>query len=250
MKSKSNNPHTPSVLGVIPARGGSKRLPRKNIKSLLGKPLIAYTIEAAQKADCLTDFVVSSEDEEILSVARKYGGPTPFVRPESLSGDEVRNIDTVMHAMNFMEKRAGKNYDILVLLQPTCPIRDASHINKAVTELWASDQHSAVSVKGPYKKRDPILKRINDDVLEPYCKGSTLEDNHPFYLYNASIYAVKRDYFVKEKKLISHSQVPVIMDAFHSVEYPTSGRLIQVRLRGYARRRDQPAKNQHQCVGG
>ena len=123
--------------------------------------------------------------------------------------------------MNFMEKKKGKIYDILVLLQPTCPIRDASHINQAVTELWASDQHSAVSVKGPFKKRDPILKKIKDGVLEPYCDGFTLEDNHPFYLYNASIYAVKRDYFVREKKLISPKQVPVIMDTFHSIDVDT-----------------------------
>ncbi len=221
MNNQSNKFSIPRVLGVIPARGGSKRLPRKNIRSLLGKPLIAYTIEAAQKANCLTDFVVSSEDEEILEVARKYGGPTPFVRPESLAGDKVRNIDTVDHAMKFMEEQEGKHYDILVLLQPTCPIRDATHIDQAVTDLWASDLYSAVSVKGPFKKRDPILKRINDGVLKPYCEGFTLEDNHPFYLYNASIYAVKRDYFVREKKLISHNQVPVHMDTFYSIDIDT-----------------------------
>jgi CMP-N-acetylneuraminic acid synthetase len=212
---------SPRVLGVIPARGGSKRLPRKNIKSLKGHPLIAYTIMAAQKASLLTDYLVSSEDEEIVEVARSYGAPTPFIRPPYLATDSVRNIDVVMHAMEYMEKLNGLKYDILILLQPTCPIRNPDHIDKAVTLLSESSLDTVVSIKGPYKKRDPILKRIRNGILEAYCDNEDPAEIEPFYLYNASIYGVKRDYFVRENKLISTKQVPLIMDEYHSIDIDT-----------------------------
>lgn len=211
----------PRVLGVIPARGGSKRLPRKNIMVLAGKPLIAWTIEAAAGARTLTDWLVTTEDDEILEVARKWGAPVPFKRPDELAGDKVRNIDTVMHAMEFMERATGKPYDIMVLLQPTCPIRDPEHIDEAVTRLWASDLDTAVSVKGPYKKRDPILKAVRDGVLEDYHPIADPAEVEPFYMYNASIYAIKRPWFVRERKHISPRQVPIFMDEYHSTDIDT-----------------------------
>lgn len=210
------------VLGVIPARGGSKRLPKKNIKKLYGQPLIAYTIQAAQKASLLTDFLVSSEDDEILAIARLYGAPTPFKRPGQLATDTVRNIDVVAHAMHYMEKRHQCVYDILILLQPTCPIRNSAHIDAAIKLLAESDLETVVSVKGPYKKRDPILKRIKNGVLEAYCPNENPAEIEPFYLYNASIYGVKRSYFVKENKLISDRQIPLVMDQFHSIDIDTA----------------------------
>lgn len=211
----------PRVLGVIPARGGSKRLPRKNVKSLCGKPLLAWTIEAAARAGSLTDWLVTSEDSEILAVARQYGAPTPFVRPPELAGDKVRNIDTVRHAMEFMEQATGRPYDILVLLQPTCPVRDPAHIEEAVSRLWASGLDSAASVKGPYKKRDPILKAIRGGALEDYCPVPDRADPEAFYLYNAALYAVRRQWFVEHSSFISPRQVPVIMDQFHSIDIDT-----------------------------
>jgi CMP-N,N'-diacetyllegionaminic acid synthase len=209
---------TPKVLGVIPARGNSKRLPRKNIKILCGKPLIAYTIEAAKKSKYLTDFLVTTEDEEIFNVANEYGAPTPFIRPQHLSGDEVRNIDTVDHALKYMEEKRGFQYDVIVLLQPTCPIRDSKHIDAAVTKLWNSDFETAVSVKGPYKKRDPILKALRKGVIEDYFPVEDIDNVEPFYLYNASIYAVKRAYFINSHKFISPKQIPIEMDVFHSTD--------------------------------
>ena len=211
----------PKALGVIPARGGSKRLPGKNIRMLAGKPLIAYTIEAAQKAKRLTDYLLSSEDEEIIKMARQYNAPVPFIRPAELSTDEVRNIDVVQHALEFMENKKRCTYDILVLLQPTCPIRDPEHINQAVTMLHNSELDSAVSIKGPYKKRDPILKAIRNGSLEDYIPVEDEKSIEPFYLYNASLYAVKRNYFVKNKKFISPKQIPLIMDPFHSIDIDT-----------------------------
>jgi CMP-N-acetylneuraminic acid synthetase len=214
----STSPETPRALGVIPGRGGSKRLPRKNVLPVGGHPLIAHTIMAAKETTALTDWLVSSEDDEILSIAREYGAPVPFVRPAELSGDEIRNIDVVAHALAFMEDRKGKEYDMVVLLQPTCPVRDPAHIDAAVKLLHESELDTLASVKGPFKKRDPILKAIRGGVLEPYGAEEALE---PFYLYNASIYAAKREYFLREKKLVSSRQAPLPMDDMHSIDVDT-----------------------------
>ena len=211
----------PKVLGVIPARGASKRLPNKNIRMLAGKPLIAWTIETAQKAKKLTDYLVSSDSLLILDVAKNYNAPVPFTRPAELATDTVRNIEVVAHALKFMEAQNQIIYDIIILLQRTSPIRNPVHIDKAVDMLWESDLDSVVSVKGPFKKRDPILKAIRNGVLEDYCPVDNPADTEPFYLYNAALYGVKRDYFIKYKKLISPRQVPLIMDPFYSVDVDT-----------------------------
>jgi len=211
----------PKVLGVIPARGSSKRFPNKNIRMLAGKPLIAWTIEAAQKAERLTDYLVSSDALLILDVARNYGAPVPFTRPSELATDTVRNIEVVAHALKFMEAKKQIVYDIIVLLQPTSPIRNPVHIDKAVDMLWQSDLDSVVSIKGPYKKRDPILKAIRNGVLEDYCPVDDPADTVPFYLYNAALYGVKRNYFAQHNKLISPRQVPLMMDPIYSVDVDT-----------------------------
>lgn len=188
---------------------------------LAGKPLVAWTIEAAKKAKRLTDWLVSSDGSLIIDVAKKYGAPVPFVRPAELATDTVRNIAVVGHALKFMEEKRQLTYDIIVLLQPTSPIRDPDHIDLAVDKLWESDLNSAVSLKGPFKKRDPILKAIRNGVLEDYCSVDDPTDTEPFYLYNAALYAVKRDYFIKHNKLISPRQIPIIMDSIYSVDVDT-----------------------------
>ncbi|MDP7168565.1 MAG: acylneuraminate cytidylyltransferase family protein [Nitrospinota bacterium] len=219
---------TPRSLGVIPARGGSKRLPRKNVLSVGGKPLIAHTIEAALQAKNLTDFLVTTEDDEILKVAQDFGAPTPFKRSPHLSGDNVRNNETIEHALLFMEEKTGERYDIVVLLQPTVPIRSGEHIDQAVKLLWESDLPALASVKGPFKKRDPVLKRLRDNVLEPYRDESEGDSREAFYIYNASIYAIKRDYFLREKKFVSDKQVPLIMDEYHSADIDTESDVLVV----------------------
>jgi len=217
----NNSVKPPKVLGVIPARGSSKRFPNKNIRMLAGKPLIAWTIEAAQKAKRLTDYLVTSDALLIMDVAKNYGAPVPFTRPSELATDTVRNIEVVAHALKFMEAKKQIVYDIIMLLQPTSPIRNPVHIDKAVKMLWESDLDSVVSIKGPFKKRDPILKAIRNGVLEDYCPVRDPADTEPFYLYNAALYGVKRDYFTKHNKMISPRQVPLMMDPIYSVDVDT-----------------------------
>ena len=208
----------PKVLAVIPARGGSKRLPRKNVRPLAGHPLIAYTIKAAQDATRLTDWLVSTDDNEIAEVARRYGAPVPFMRSAELAGDKDRNAAVVRCAMEFMEAERGYQYDILLLLQPTCPIRDPKHIDEAVERLWASELETLASVKGPIYKRDPYVKAVRNGILVPYNPAEDEEDWEPCYTYNASIYAMKRDFLVREMKFVSQRSVPLLMDRFHSTD--------------------------------
>ncbi len=135
-----------NILGVIPARGGSKSVPRKNIALVHGKPLIAYTIEAAQHSRLLTHFLVSSDDPEIIAVARKYGAPVPFVRPAELATDIAPTLPVVQHAVGEMERMHGITYDFVVLLQPTTPLRLPEDIDAALEKLVATGANSVISV--------------------------------------------------------------------------------------------------------
>lgn len=208
----------PRVLAVIPARGGSKRFPRKNVYPLRGHPLIAYTIKAAADATKLTDWLVSTDDAEIAETAQSYGAPVPFIRPANLAGDKDRNNVVVRHAMEFMEAQTGQRYDILVLLQPTCPIRSAAHIDQAIDLLWASPLDTLASVSGPIKKRDPNIKAIRNSELVPYNQSEDGSNWDAGYIYNAAIYAMKRDFFLREMSFVSQRSVPLMMDRFHSAD--------------------------------
>lgn len=133
------------ILGLITARGGSKGVPGKNTKLLGGKPLIAYTIEAALQSKLLTDWVVSTDCEKIADVALGFGANVPFVRPSELANDSSKSIDVVIHAIQEMEKQ-GKTYDAVVLLQPTSPFRPVGFIDKAIEIFIEKKCDALVSV--------------------------------------------------------------------------------------------------------
>jgi CMP-N,N'-diacetyllegionaminic acid synthase len=132
-------------LAIIPARGGSKRLPRKNLMPLNGKPLIAYTIEAALESGVFERVCVSTEDEEIAEVARKYGAEVPFMRPAALASDSATNVQVCLHALDFY-KEHEQLYKLYYLLQPTSPLRTPEDITQALALLGNSDADSVVSV--------------------------------------------------------------------------------------------------------
>jgi CMP-N-acetylneuraminic acid synthetase len=213
MRSNERSIESSRVLAVIPARGGSKRLPRKNIKKLLGRPLIDYTIKAAEKANLLTDVIFSTDDEEIRDIALECGAYSPILRPPELSGDHVRNSATMIHCLNYMENLTGKEYDCIVLLQPTSPLRDQFHIDEAVEKFITSDATSLAAVKGPYKKRDINLKRINGSKLE-----NLIENNEEYYIYNASLYIVTRDWLLEKERFTSEDEIPYVMDDISSID--------------------------------
>lgn len=135
-----------SILAVIPARGGSKGVPRKNVRLLAGKPLIAWTIEAALRSQYIDRVVLSSDDQEIIAVARDLGCEVPFVRPAALSGDDAPGIAPVLHALDEIS-----GYDLMVLLQPTSPLRSTEDIDGAIAFCHQRHAPCCVSVSPPGK---------------------------------------------------------------------------------------------------
>jgi N-acylneuraminate cytidylyltransferase len=133
------------ILAIIPARGGSKGVPRKNIKDLGGKPLLAYTVEAAKKSKLIDRLIVSSEDEEIIEVAKSLGVEVPFKRPVQLAQDQSGSIGVVQHAVEWLERK-GDVYDAILLLQVTSPFREEGFIDKAIQKFNKSGADALVSV--------------------------------------------------------------------------------------------------------
>ena len=149
------------IVGLIPARGGSKGIPRKNLEPLGGRPLIAWTIEAARASSRVTRTVVSTDSPEIAQVAREHGAETPFVRPPELAGDDTPMRDVVLHALDELG-----GCDVLVLLQPTSPLRRARHVDEAVEALVASGADCVVSVvEVPHRYRPDSLMALVDGRL-------------------------------------------------------------------------------------
>ncbi|HET7361704.1 MAG TPA: acylneuraminate cytidylyltransferase family protein [Salinimicrobium sp.] len=134
------------ILGLVPARGGSKGIPGKNIKLLGGKPLLQYTVEMAGKSRKLSKLILSSEDEKIIALAKKMGLEVPFVRPENLALDASTSLEVVRYALNFFSEK-GENFDAVCLLQPTTPFRQPNLIDDAITKFQKGDYDSLISVR-------------------------------------------------------------------------------------------------------
>ncbi|HBE89873.1 MAG: hypothetical protein A3E37_00635 [Candidatus Andersenbacteria bacterium RIFCSPHIGHO2_12_FULL_46_9] len=206
-----------SVLGIVPAREGSKGIKHKNVTPLNGKPLLAYTLEAIQHARHKFDYIVSTDDEKIRNVALEYGGNVPYLRPKELARDDT-NIRAVIEDIL---KKAEKTYDYILLLQPTTPLRISADIDAALNLA--------------------IKYRVNS-----VCSFARVESYHPWYMYyladgdklqqvvptqagkprqefpatlwrNGAIYLVKTEYLLKEKKFVSKDCRPYIMPLDRSV---------------------------------
>ncbi len=178
------------VLAIIPARGGSKGIPKKNIKAVSGKPMINYTIEAAKECEYIDKVIVSTDDEEIAEVSMKAGAIVPFLRPDELASDEAKTIDVVMHAVEFYERKAER-YDIIVLLQPTSPLRNSEDIQKALEYYIRKGEKSLVSVSEVTE--NPILMRQfgeNNELTKLVDEDSTVrrQDMEKYYKVNGAIY--------------------------------------------------------------
>ncbi|MFA6356746.1 MAG: acylneuraminate cytidylyltransferase family protein [Candidatus Omnitrophota bacterium] len=159
------------ILALVPARGGSKGLPGKNIRMLSGKPLIAWSIEQALASRYIDRVVVSTESKEIAAAAKKYGAPVPFMRPDELATDKASSIGVILHALGYFSAR-GEEYDYLVLLEPTSPLRAAGDLDSAIKKLVdnSSRADSLVSV-GEIRLESPfIAKTITGGYVAPLIK--------------------------------------------------------------------------------
>ncbi|WP_366669262.1 acylneuraminate cytidylyltransferase family protein [Lysinibacillus fusiformis] len=199
----------PKILAIIPARGGSKGLPRKNILYLNGKPLISWTIESALKSKYISECILSSDDVEIIKIAKKWGCTVPFTRPSYLAQDNSTSIDVVLHALEYY-----KEYDYVLLLQPTSPLRTVEDIDSCIEYVLKNNIEICVSVcesdKSPY-----WMYCIEDEKLIPIIQNEEMilrrQELPVSYVLNGAIYIAKIEQFLKEKTFFTQNTYSFIM---------------------------------------
>ncbi|EQA61150.1 acylneuraminate cytidylyltransferase family protein [Leptospira alexanderi] len=204
------------ILGLIPARGGSKGIPRKNIKFIAGKPLIVWTIEAALKSKYLASIVVSTDDSEIAEVAKQTGASVPFLRPSELATDYSSGIDPVLHALDNLPE-----FDYIMLLQPTSPLRTSMDIDDCIEFAMKRKTNSVVSVCET--QENPFWMFCLDDSLR-MTKLLNVEDvkrrqdSPKIFSLNGSIYLSEVNYFREKKKFITEDTLAYLMSKESSID--------------------------------
>ncbi|QBJ61965.1 acylneuraminate cytidylyltransferase family protein [Pseudoalteromonas sp. DL-6] len=213
-----------TILAIIPARGGSKRLPGKNILPLAGKPMINWSIEAAKNVPSIARVVVSTDCETIANTAKAAGGEVPFLRPASLSSDTSSSVDVVRHTLEYF-KGIGENFDYVLLLQPTSPLRTAAHIQGAIDLLATKKADSVISVCEC--EHSPLWTNTLDDSLSlenfipKNVNNMRSQDLPQYYRLNGAIYLTKVEQLLHEGVLMSGSSVAFKMDSHSSIDIDT-----------------------------
>jgi N-acylneuraminate cytidylyltransferase len=209
-----------NTLVIIPARGGSKGIPHKNIKLLNGKPLIHYTIDVARKIVSDDKICVSTDDSDIIKCVEEYGLKVPFVRPAELATDNAGTYEVLLHALSFYEQK-GICFDNIILLQNTSPFRTAEHVKEAL-ELYSSDIDMVVSVKETAS--NPYYNCFEEDtkgflqISKGNGKFTRRQDVPKAYEYNGAIYIINPK-SLKEKPLGRFTKrIKYVMDDLHSVD--------------------------------
>jgi CMP-N,N'-diacetyllegionaminic acid synthase len=192
-----------TILAIIPARGGSKGVPRKNIRLLAGKPLIAWTIAEAKKSKYIDRLILSSEDDEIIEVARDFGCEIPFKRPVELAQDDTPGIEPVIHAINTL----GEKYDFVVLLQPTSPLRTVEDIDGCVQHCIMTESPACVSLtevqQSPY-----WMYNLDDDMkLKSFVQNGEIinrrQDLPKVYVLNGAVYVAESGFIMEHKSFLT-----------------------------------------------
>jgi len=212
-----------TILGLIPARGGSKGLPRKNIKPVSGKPLIAWTIEQALASKFLDRVVVSTDDKEIAEVSKKYGAEVPFMRPKELATDKSKGIDVVLHTIDWLKENDNrKQCDLLMLLQPTSPLRKSEDIDKAIELLFLKEAKAIVSVceVGHHPLWANTLPE--DGCMKDFIRQEIINKNRQelpvFYRLNGAIYLAYCNYVKQCRSFIGKDTFAYIMPRERSID--------------------------------
>lgn len=164
-------------IALIPARGGSKRLPRKNIKKLNGKPLIAYTIDVCLNTKGINRVIVSTDDLEIASIAKEYGAEVPFMRPDSLAADNVGDRDVMLHLINWLIENENYRFDNLIYLRPTSPFKTVNMLNEALEKIQNTKYSGIRSVTMAEGVFHPYwMFKNNNDILKAFVDGVQIEN--------------------------------------------------------------------------
>lgn len=191
------------VLAVIPARGGSKGLPGKNIRPLCGMPVIAWSIEKARKSRYLDAILVSTDSAEIADVARRYGAAVPFLRPAEFATDHASPYDVLRHAFDYYRRVDGAEFDYVVLLEPTSPLREDDDVDRMLEALdGRADEFDSIVSIGQVSEHPSIMKRLNGERVEPFSaewgQRARRQDNSPAYFPYGVAYIAKMPVLLAE----------------------------------------------------
>ena len=216
----------PRVLAVTLARGGSKSVPRKNIHPILGVPLIAYTIVEAKRSKYITRYIVSTDDDVIQEIAIRYGAEAPFLRPAHLATDEATSAEALQHAVAWVEEEEGQEYEYLVELMCTNPMKTVEAIDAAIEKLIATGADSVIGMSKLEDHHPARIKKIVSDRIVDFCLpeiASRRQDLKPdAYIRNGSIYAMQRDVLmIHGMRYGAENSRPLIMPAERSVNVDT-----------------------------
>ncbi|PYX44546.1 MAG: acylneuraminate cytidylyltransferase [Acidobacteria bacterium] len=204
-----------TVLGIVPARGGSKGISRKNIRLLDGEPLLAYTARAAQKSARLSRVLLSTDDAEIAATGKSVGLEVPFVRPSALAQDSTPMIEVVLHAIHWAESQ-GEHYDAICLLQPTSPLRSAKTIDRCISELWEREADCAISVRPVPLEYNPhwVYMETPEGLLKPSVGGdepiTARQLLPPAYHRDGLVFAARTQSVLAHKSLYGTRTVGVV----------------------------------------
>lgn len=209
------------ILAIIPARGGSKGLKRKNILNFMGKPLISHTIEQAKNSNYISRIVVSTEDEEIAAVSKEYGAEIPFMRLNELADDFSSINEVIEYTLKELERKECYKPDLICLLQCTSPLRTSEDIDNTINKLFNTNSDSAVSITEA--KSNPYWTNIlvNDKLKYFIEEGKEIkrrQDLPLIYELNGAVYVVKREAFLKEKTLETKNITGYVMKAENSID--------------------------------
>lgn len=214
------------ILGLIPARGGSKGIPGKNIKSLAGKPLLAYTFDSARESTLLSKVILSSDDSEIIRVAHQIGLETPFVRPSDLASDVSPTLPVIIHALRFFEER-GEKYDAVCLLQVTNPFRRKGLVDEAIQKFIDADADALVSVLPVPHEFNPhwIFEPNSEGLLSIATGEKTIiprrQDLPPAYFRDGAIYITKAKVLLGQNSLYGEKLAFIVGDESRYVNLDT-----------------------------
>jgi len=192
------------VIAIIPARGGSKGLSRKNIKELCGKPLIAWSIESGLTSKYIDEVMITTDSEEIALIARNFGASVPFIRPAILANDSATSFSVIKHTIDFYENKLNKRFDYIVLLEPTSPLREENDIDNMIEKIISmEEQFDAIVSLGEVHEHPSIMKKSVGDNMVPYCKelimASRRQENDSAYFPYGVAYIIKTKTLLEEK---------------------------------------------------
>jgi len=205
-----------SILSIIPARGGSKGIFRKNIKLVAGKPLIAWTIIEGNKSKYIDKVIVSSDDEEIIQVAKNFGGEAPFIRPKEFARDNTPGVLTAIHAIKELP-----NFDYVVLLQPTSPLRTYIDIDNCIKFCIDNEANSCASVVETSKSPFLMLTINRENRVIPLLKDGFIlrrQEQSKIYILNGAIFIAKSKWLIKSQNFIDKETLSYIMPEERSID--------------------------------